>query len=189
MHTASFIGGWGRLSQMMQPYLPLPGAPPAARIGGREKWNEGRSAREADFFTVGYAGRQLAQLLDALVAQGVRTLADIRFNAVSMYRPELSKTNLGAAVRARGLCYVHLPGLGVPRDIRAGAIATGTRDTIWTWYDRNIAAPYAGRNLHAFFNGLEHPVAFLCAEADPHECHRHRLSAALEANGLRSFDL
>jgi hypothetical protein len=29
----------------------------------------------------------------------------------------------------------------------------------------------------------------MCVEIDPHECHRHRLSAALERKGLRGFDL
>jgi len=138
---------------------------------------------------MGYAGRSLPELLDALVQNEVRTLADIRQNPVSMYRPELSRTNLKRAVEERGLQYVHLPDLGVPRDIRAKAIDTGSRDVIWAWYDEYVVPPYAGRNLHRFFNGVEHPVAFMCVEVDPRECHRHRLFVALEARGLRGFDL
>jgi uncharacterized protein (DUF488 family) len=151
--------------------------------------NEGRSAEAADFFTLGYTGRKLEELLDTLIASGVRTLLDIRQNAVSMYRPELSKGNLQQAVEARGLQYVHAPELGVPRDIRAKAIATGSRDVIWTWYDKHVAEPYLGGNLHRFLNSVEHPVALMCAELDPAECHRHRLSVMLEAQGLQGFDL
>jgi hypothetical protein len=40
-----------------------------------------------------------------------------------------------------------------------------------------------------FMNGFEHPVALMCTEIDPHECHRHRLSLALEGMGLNGFDL
>ena len=57
--------------------------------------------------------------------------------------------------------YVHLPDLGVPRDIRAKAISTGSRDVIWSWYDEYAVRPYVGVNLHRFFNEVEHPAAFV----------------------------
>ncbi|MCX6543524.1 MAG: DUF488 domain-containing protein [Acidobacteria bacterium] len=169
--------------------LKLPTAPVRSQVENKALWNEARCRENADFFTIGYTGRKTGELLDALVAAGVRTLVDIRQNAVSMYRPELSKANLRQLVEHRGLQYVHLPDLGVPRDIRARAIATGSRDVIWSWYDEHVVSSYIGRNLHRFFNGVEHPAAFMCVEIDPRECHRHRLSVALESIGLRGFDL
>ncbi len=112
---------------------------------------------------------------------------DIRQNPVSRYRPELSKGNLAQLLEDNGMCYAHLPQFGVPRDIRAKATETGSRDVIWAWYDENVVA--SSLNLHYFLNGFEHPVALMCTEIDPQECHRHRLSLALEAMGLTSFDL
>lgn len=103
-----------------------------------------------------------------------------------MYRPELSKKNLAAALEEYEIDYMHLPELGVPRDVRGEAIEAGTRDPIWEWYDRWVAAPLS---LHTFLNFAEHPVALMCTEADPTECHRHRLSLALEEKGLRGYDL
>lgn len=169
--------------------LQLPSASVRQQVENKAVWNESRSVDAAHFFTLGYAGRKLDELLDAMVASGVRTLLDIRQNALSMYRPELSKSNLQQAVEARGLHYLHAPELGVPRDIRAKAIAIGSRHVIWDWYDEHVAKPYVGRNLHHFLNAVEHPVALMCAELDPTECHRHRLSVALEEQGLRGFDL
>jgi len=169
--------------------LSLPTGSAKQQAANKVMWNDTRSLENAHFFTLGYSGRKLDDLLDAMVNAGVRTLIDIRQNAVSMYRPELSKTNLQKTVEARGLLYVHSPELGVPRDIRAKAISSGTRNVIWDWYDEYVAAPYAGRNLHQFFNSVEHPVALMCAELDPTECHRHRLSAMLESQGLQGFDL
>jgi uncharacterized protein (DUF488 family) len=169
--------------------LNLPSAPVRQQAENKAAWNDARSLAASDFFTFGYTGRKLEELLNALVSAGVRTLLDIRQNAVSMYRPELSKANLQRAVEARGLHYAHVPELGVPRDIRAKAISSGTRQVIWDWYDENVAAPYVGRNLHHFFNSVEHPVAMMCAEIDPTECHRHRLCAMLESHGLHGFDL
>jgi uncharacterized protein (DUF488 family) len=169
--------------------LNLPSAAPKQQAAYKALWNDGRSPEEADFFTLGYTGRKTEDLLGSLVANGVRTLVDIRQNAVSMYRPELSKNNLRRAVEALDMCYVHLPELGVPRDIRAKAVAAGTRDVIWSWYDEAVVAAYLGGNLHRFLNGVEHPAALMCTELCPQECHRHRLFLALESLGLRGFDL
>src|SRR5437016_4363782 len=115
--------------------LKLPSASLKRQQQNRDTWNDSRSPEMADFFTLGYTGRKTDEILDVLVANGVRTLIDIRQHAISMYRPELSKTNLARALEARGMLYVHMPELGVPRDIRAMAIETGSRDVIWEWYD------------------------------------------------------
>lgn len=168
--------------------LNLPTASPKQQVANKAVWNDARSVELADFFTVGYTGRKLDDLLTAMVNAGVRTLIDIRQNPISMYRPELSKSNLDEAVARAGLKYLHVPALGVPRDISAKAIATGTRDVIWRWYDEHVVEPYVGRNLHHFLNSVEHPVAMMCTEVDPTECHRHRLFLALEQHGLRGFD-
>ena len=167
--------------------LNIPSAPVKLQIANKAKWNESRSSVRADFFTLGYSGRKTEEILALLRKHGVRTLVDIRRNPVSMYRPELSKGNLAKLMEENGMHYSHRPEFGVPRDIRAKAIETGTRDVIWSWYDEYVVA--AVLNLHTFMNGFEHPVALMCTEIDPHECHRHRLSLALEGMGLSGFDL
>lgn len=168
--------------------LKLPSNSRRVREENKALWNEARSPQHADFFTIGYEGRSTKDLLDALKVAEVQCLLDIRHTPVSMYRPELSKGNLQKAVEAIGLQYVHLPQWGVPRMVRAQAAMEGTRDTIWQWYDASIVDKFFDRNLHWFLN-LQHPVAMMCVEADPTECHRHRLFLALERHGLRGFDL
>ena len=169
--------------------LKLPTASAKSQLASKRAWNDSRSAESADFYTVGYTGRTTEELLAALEKHGVATLVDVRQHAVSMYRPVFSKKNLQALLNEHSIAYAHLPWLGVPRDIRSKAIDTGTRDVIWDWYDEHAAEPFVGGNLHVFLNSFEHPVALMCTELDPHECHRHRLSLALERMGLRGFDL
>jgi len=169
--------------------LPLPTASVKQQLASKGFWNDCRSAETADFFTLGYTGRKTSEILVLLRERGVRTLVDVRQNPVSMYRPELSKRNLARLLTEQGLNYVHLPELGVPRDIRAKAIQTGDRDVIWGWYDENVIATFLGKNLHFFFNAFEHPIALMCTEIDPQECHRHRICLALERMGMRGFDL
>jgi uncharacterized protein (DUF488 family) len=176
------------LSLAHQRPLKLPAKSVRARVQSKALWNEGRSAEDADFFTIGYEGRTIKELFNVLKSADVQCVLDIRYNPVSMYRPELSKRNFQKALESQGIAYFHLREWGVPRDIRARAMQTGTRDTIWEWYEECVIAPHFHRNLHRFLN-FGHPVAMLCMECDPQECHRHRIFNALEWQGLTGFDL
>jgi uncharacterized protein (DUF488 family) len=169
--------------------LKLPSASPKQQLLGKTVWNSVRDCGDADFFTIGYSGRSIDDFIALLRDTGVRTLCDIRSHAVSMYKPAFSKNNLRDRLSSEGIEYEHFPQLGIPRDIRVKAIHEGSREVLWDWYDTYVAQRYVGINLHNFFNGVEHPVAFMCSELDPHECHRHRLSLALERLGLQGFDL
>ena len=168
--------------------LKLPTKSVRARAESKALWNEARSAERADFFTIGYEGRTTKDLFDALTQAGVQCVLDIRYNPVSMYRPDLSKGNLQKALERADIAYFHIREWGVPRDIRARALQSGTRETIWEWYDQSVIASHFRRNLHQFLN-LGYPVAMMCMECDPTECHRHRIFMALESQGLRGFDL
>lgn len=170
--------------------LKLPIDPPHVQQSRKAEWNERRSRESAHFFTVGYMRRTLDELVAVLMEASVGTVVDIRLTPVSMYRPEFSKRNLETRLESEGIWYVHIPDLGVPRDIRGLAAEAGTRDMIWDWYDEQVARPMLGKNLHTFLNATDgHPMALLCVELDPTACHRHRLALALERHGLRGFDL
>jgi uncharacterized protein (DUF488 family) len=168
--------------------LKLPSRSARVRAESKALWNEARSVAGADFFTIGYEGRSTPDLLAALQSAGVQLLLDIRHSPVSMYRPELSKRNFCEILAQKGMEYLHVPQWGVPRPIRAQAIEAGSREPIWQWYEANVVEPFFARNLHRFLN-LGNPLAMMCMEADPCECHRHRLFLALEKQGLRGFDL
>lgn len=169
--------------------LRLPTASAKKQHASKSEWNSGRAASQADFFTIGYSGRTTNDFISVLRQNEVKTLLDVRTHAISVYKPDFSKGNLRRRLIAEGFVYEHYPELGVPRDIRAKAIEFGARDVIWEWYDAAVVASYVGDNLHRFFNSSEHPVAFMCSELDPQECHRHRLCLALEKWGLKGFDL
>src|ERR1700739_3709933 len=98
--------------------LKLPTKSPRARAQSKALWNDGRSPERADFFTTGYEGRTTTDLFDALKGAGVQCVVDIRYNPVSMYRPDLSKGNLQKALNVAGIAYYHLREWGVPRNVR-----------------------------------------------------------------------
>lgn len=152
-------------------------------------WNSKHCTSTPDFYTIGYSGRSINEFIDMLRNAGVATVVDIRFAPVSRFKPEFSKNNLKRSLENNGINYLHKSDWGVPRDIRAFSIGKQTRDDIWAWYDANVLPNVAKRNLDDFFNTMEHPVAFMCVEYDPTECHRHRVFLGLERQGLTGCDL
>ena len=143
----------------------------------------------ADFYTIGYQGRDINSFVASLVQFGVETLLDIRFNPVSMYKPAFSRRNLEARLEAVRIDYLHMPDLGVPSEVRRQAEMSGRRDDIWEWYDAYVVPYFADENLNWFFDSANHPVAMMCLERNPEDCHRHRLAAALGRQGLASRDI
>jgi uncharacterized protein (DUF488 family) len=167
----------------------LPTASVRVQEDNKAIWNEARSADSADFFTIGYSGRDIREFVKVLKGAGVATLVDVRRNPVSMYKPDFSKKNLTRHLNKAGIEYLHFPDWGVPREIRARAAEAQDRNLIWKWYDANVVQQHLSRNLTVFLNMADQPVALMCMEYDPTSCHRHRLSLRLEQYGLTSFDL
>jgi ParB/RepB/Spo0J family partition protein len=165
----------------------LPQEPISAQIHSKLLWNLARIEEQHDLFTVGYGERSVEQLLEVLKARGVSTLVDVRFSPVSQFKPEFSKENLSAALVDGGIQYVHHPHLGVPTEIRREAARTADLAPLFSWYDENVI-PTLGDGL-TILDGLQGPVAFMCVELDPRKCHRHRIAQALEARGLKTYDL
>jgi uncharacterized protein (DUF488 family) len=154
------------------------------QLASKRAWNDRRLATQADFFTLGYSRRTAAEVLEELKLHRVRTLVDIRHMPADRFHPEWSKKNVKSALESSGIDYVHLPELGIPREVRSQAFQKGNRQILWDWYDHQLASV----DLNALAHRFERP-AYLCMEVDPTECHRHRLALALEATGLKSFDL
>lgn len=169
--------------------LVLPTDPASVQLQNKALWNEARSQERADFYTISYAGRTIANVIEVLRSASVATLVDVRHTPVSMYKPDFSKANLRRHVEAAGFRYLHFPHLGIPREIRRQAIGKENRNDLWEWYDRCVVNQFIGTNLHYFLNSADHPVALMCVEIDPTSCHRHRLGLALERLGLKGFDL
>ncbi|MDN4185457.1 MAG: DUF488 domain-containing protein [Dehalococcoides mccartyi] len=174
---------------MLNSKLNLPTNNAIEQRKNKTKWNIKHSTSSPDFFTIGYSGQDIDSFLNTLINVNVATLVDVRFTPVSQFKPQFSKNNLKNALTSKGIHYIHKPDWGVPKEIRANSVGKNTRADIWTWYDSNIIPLIIKRNMDEFFNCLEHPVAFMCVEYDPTECHRHRIFIGLEQLGLKGRDL
>ncbi|MDP2308610.1 MAG: DUF488 domain-containing protein [Pseudomonadota bacterium] len=122
------------------------------------------------FHTVGYGGRTVPQFVEALRRAGIGTLVDVRLLPLSR-RKGFSKTALSAALADAGIAYVHLRGLGNPKENRRAAASVAECLAMY----RSFMAPRWDEALAPLLKVVgDAPagVALMCMEADPAECHR-----------------
>src|SRR5260221_11891676 len=87
--------------------------------------------------TVGYAGFDLQQFLDAVVRHHIDVLIDIREMPLSRKRG-FSKTAFSTALAARDISYVHLPVLGSPKKLRHEVRETQDYGTFFAGVKRHL---------------------------------------------------
>jgi uncharacterized protein (DUF488 family) len=129
--------------------------------------------------TIGYQAATVGSFLDALRDGGVGLVADVRAVASSR-RPGFAKSRLAANLAEAGIGYVHLRGLGTPAAGRAAARA-GRHARMREIYRKHLATAAAQAELDELVELVRSgpPVCLLCFEADPAQCHRSLVAAAL----------
>src|SRR3981081_1269040 len=137
-------------------------------------------ARKGKLFTIGYEQTPPKSVLDELESAGVKSLVDVRAVASSR-RPGFSKNQLAAGLDARGISYLHLKGLGTPKEGREAA-RSGKFDVLHRIYARHLKTPQAKEELDELSALIKKsgPVCILCYERDHLPCHRPWLPANIE---------
>lgn len=131
-----------------------------------------------DIFTIGYEGATQAEVIGRLKAAGVETLVDVRAVAASR-RAGFSKTILSESLKAAGIDYVHLRGLGTPKAGRDAA-RKGHVAEMRAVFAAHLVEPQAQAEYERLKSlAGERRVALLCFEADHAGCHRAVLAERL----------
>jgi uncharacterized protein (DUF488 family) len=147
-------------------------------------------AKAKKLFTIGYEQAPAKAVLDELEQAGVKLLVDVRAIASSR-RPGFSKNQLAAGLDARGISYLHLRGLGTPKDGRVAA-RSGQFDTLHKIYARHLKTPQAREELDELSALVKKSgaVCILCYERDHLHCHRRWIAEIIEArDGARVENL
>ena len=137
-------------------------------------------ARRKTLFTIGYEQTPAKSVLDELEQAGVKLLVDVRAVASSR-RPGFSKSQLAAGLDQRGIAYVHLRGLGTPKEGRLAA-RSGQYDTLQKIYARHLKTAQAREELDELSSLVKKsgPVCILCYERDHRHCHRRWIAEIIE---------
>ena len=131
-----------------------------------------RARAKTPLFTIGYEQTPAAAVLDELEQAKVGLLVDVRAVAASR-RPGFSKRQLAAGLDERGVSYLHLQGLGTPKEGRLAA-RSGNFDKLFRVYQTHLKTPQAREELDELTELVRagKRVCLLCYERDPHQCHR-----------------
>ena len=137
-------------------------------------------ARRKKLFTIGYEQTPAPAVLDELEQAGVKLLVDVRAVASSR-RPGFSKSQLAAGLDERGIGYVHLRGLGTPKEGRLAARA-GQYETLQMVYAKHLETAQAREELDELSSLVKKsgPVCILCYERDHRHCHRRWIAEIIE---------
>lgn len=137
-------------------------------------------AKAKKLFTIGYEQTPPKAVLDELQHAGVKLLVDVRAIASSR-RPGFSKTQLAAGLDERGIAYIHLRGLGTPKDGREAA-RSGDMKALSKIYHAHLKTPQARAEMDelAALVTKAGPVCILCYERDHTGCHRKFIAEIIE---------
>jgi uncharacterized protein (DUF488 family) len=137
-------------------------------------------AKSKKLFTIGYEQTPPKAVLDELENAGVKLLVDVRAVASSR-RPGFSKNQLAAGLDARGISYLHLRGLGTPKDGREAA-RSGDMKGLERIYAKHLKTPQAREELDELSSLVMKagPVCILCYERDHAHCHRKWIAEIIE---------
>jgi uncharacterized protein (DUF488 family) len=131
-------------------------------------------------FTIGYEQTPAKAVLDELEQAGVKLLVDVRAVAASR-RPGFSKKQLAAGLDERGIAYLHLRGLGTPKDGRDAA-RSGKYDVMDRIYAAHLKTSQAREELDELSSLVQKsgPVCILCYEREHTHCHRRFIAEIIE---------
>jgi len=133
-------------------------------------------------FTIGYGSRSLDELIAELKANGIEFLLDVRSSPYSKFKPEFSKEVLQLRLERARIKYLFMGDTlgGQPKD--PACHTDGKVD-----YDKVRVQPFFQEGIARLCKAFEkqRPVALMCSEGKPEQCHRSKLiGEALTAAGI-----
>ncbi len=113
-------------------------------------------------FTIGHSNHPIERFVTLLQEAGVTLLADVRSTPYSRRVPQFNRERLRETLKAAGIAYRHFG------DALGGKPQAGVRD-----YGAMAKTPAFTAALDAVIEeSSRQPLALMCAERDPMDCHR-----------------
>lgn len=140
------------------------------------------AAKRQPLFTIGYGARSLEEFIKTLKDNNIEYVIDVRTAPYSKFKPEFTRELLQHHLERAGIWYLFMGDTlgGQPKD--PNCHTDGKVD-----YDKVMAQPFFRIGIERLCKALEgqHPVALMCSEGRPEQCHRSKLiGEALAAAGI-----
>ncbi len=148
----------------------------------RKYIEQSRSAPSASgLLTIGYEGKSLEGYMNQLLQAGVSLLCDVRRNPLSR-KYGFSKGTLSKTCESIGICYEHLPELGIASDKRRELNTQADYDALFADYEQNDLPRQESvlNSIASWIVNDRQRVALTCYELHPEQCHRHCVAKAVQ---------
>ena len=144
----------------------------------------GRYDRGVEIWTIGHSTLAIESFLDALAANAIALLVDVRRFPGSRRHPQFGRDALRQALAARGIDYAHYDALGGRRRPRADSRNTAWRNDSFRGYADYMETADFARAIDALLGeAATRRVAVMCAEMLWWQCHRGLIADYLKARG------
>src|SRR5579864_5731147 len=145
----------------------------------------------ATLFTIGHSTRSLEELIEALRAHSIQTLADIRSFPMSRRLPHFNRESLEKTLPEAGIRYVWLKALGGRRNkLRDDSPNPALRNDSFRNYADYMLTEDFQRGIAELIELAEQSrTAYMCAERVYFRCHRMLVSDWLVAHGHEVFHI
>lgn len=136
--------------------------------------------------TIGHSTRPLELFIRLLKVHEVAKVVDIRTVPRSKHNPQFNKETLPDELKAAGIEYIHVLGLGGLRHPRPDSPNTGWKNSSFRGFADYMQTQEFEDNLKILIDlaGQER-CALMCSEAVPWRCHRSLIADALVIRGIR----
>jgi uncharacterized protein (DUF488 family) len=135
--------------------------------------------------TIGHSNRPIEEFIDLLRQNEVQVLLDIRTVPKSRHNPQFGQDQLPLSLKAAGIEYRQMPGLGGLRRALKDSPNSGWRNTSFRGYADYMQTPEFAGNVEAVIElASTTRCALMCAESVPWRCHRSLVADALLVRGI-----
>lgn len=140
--------------------------------------------------TIGHSTRPLQDFIEILKENEISHVIDIRTIPRSAYNPQYNQSILSKELRAQGIKYLHMKGLGGLRYSRKDSPNTAWRNASFRGFADYMQTKEFEKNIDLLMKYVKkHRVVLMCAEAVPWRCHRSLIGDALLARKIKVEDI
>ena len=145
----------------------------------------------ATLYTIGHSTRSFDELVSALKAHGIETLADIRAFPASRRLPHFNREALEESLPLQGIRYIWMKALGGYRKTtRQDSPHTALRNASFRNYaDYTLTPEFESAIAELLGVARVARTAYMCAERPYFRCHRMIVSDWLVAHGHEIFHI
>lgn len=136
--------------------------------------------------SIGHSTRNLETFIRLLQAHSVKHAVDVRTIPRSKHNPQFNKETLPDSLKAAGINYTHMAGLGGLRRPRPDSPNTGWRNTSFRGFADYVQTTEFETSLsYLIALAKQQQIALMCAEALPWRCHRSLIADALSVRKIQ----